>query len=331
MTQKDIGALLTTPDAKALFAEADRVRRENVGDAVHLRGLIEFSNTCGRDCLYCGIRRSNAGVMRYRMSVDEIFDCAKAAQGLGIKSLVLQSGESAQYTTEDMCVLIGRIKNELGLAITLSIGEKTREEYAALRKAGADRFLLRFETSSEKLFRELKPDSSQEERMRCLRFLREVGFQVGSGIMVGLPGQTTQMIADDILLMKELDLDMVGFGPFIADPATPLNGAGHASLDLTLRTLAVIRIVMKNVHIPATTAMGTIDPQGRQLALKAGANVLMPNITPTQYREMYQLYPGKPGLKQAPSDTYETLVHLVKSIGRTVADDAGHSLKLGIH
>ncbi len=227
-----------------------------------------------------------------------------------------------------MCTLLKRIKAELGIAITLSIGEKTRAEYAALKQAGADRYLLRFETSSEKLFCELKPDSSRQDRMKCLGWLREVGFQVGSGIMVGLPGQTLPMIAEDILLMQELDLDMVGFGPFIADPATPLKGAGNASLDLTLRTLATIRIVMKNVHIPATTAMGTIDPEGRQKALNAGANVLMPNVTPTKYREMYQLYPGKPGLKQAPSDTYDTLVHLVQTVGRTVADDAGHSLKI---
>ncbi len=327
MNRDEILQMLTVKDASVLYAEADRVRHEYVGDAVHLRGLIEFSNTCGRDCLYCGIRRSNSSVGRYRMSVEKIFACAKEAKELGFKSLVLQSGESAQYTLNEMCLLLRRIKQELGLAITLSIGEKTHAEYAALKQAGADRYLLRFETSSEKLFCELKPDSSRQDRMKCLGWLREVGFQVGSGIMVGLPGQTIEMIADDILLMQELDLDMVGFGPFIADPATPLGSAGSASLDLTLRTLAVIRIVMKNVHIPATTAMGTIDPEGRQKALKAGANVLMPNVTPTQYREMYQLYPGKPGLKQAPSDTFETLVRLVKSIGRTVADDPGHSLK----
>jgi biotin synthase len=327
MTKEEILAMLQTKDVPALFAGADRVRRENVGDAVHLRGLIEFSNACGRDCLYCGIRKSNTGVPRYRMSVDEIFDSAVYAAGLGFKSLVLQSGENCQYPLEAMCAVIRRIKDELGVAITLSIGEKTRAEYAALRTAGADRYLLRFETSSDKLFNMLKPDSSRAERMACLGWLREVGFQVGSGIMVGLPGQTLEMIADDIFLMQELDLDMIGFGPFIADPQTPLKGSEGGSLDLTLRTLAVIRIVMKNVHIPATTAMGTIDPQGRQKALGCGANVLMPNVTPTKYRELYQLYPNKPGLKQAPSDTYQTLVNLVHSIGRSVATDAGHSLK----
>jgi biotin synthase len=327
MNRDEIIENLTTERPAALFGEADRVRRLHVGNAVHLRGLIEFSNACGRDCLYCGIRRSNKDLTRYRMSTDEIFDAAAYAVGLGFKSLVLQSGESVQYSTDEMVSLISRIKRDFGVAITLSMGEKRREEYAALREAGADRYLLRFETSCEKLFAQLKPDSSYAERLQCLQWLREVGFQVGSGIMVGLPGQTVEMIADDILLMKELDLDMVGFGPFIPDDTTPLKGQGGGTLGLTLRTLALIRIVMRNVHIPATTAMGTIDPQGRQRALEVGANVLMPNVTPTKYREMYQLYPNKPGLKQAPSDTFETLRALVHSVGRTVATDQGHSLK----
>ncbi|MBF0331273.1 MAG: [FeFe] hydrogenase H-cluster radical SAM maturase HydE [Candidatus Omnitrophica bacterium] len=327
MNRDEIIENLMTDRPAALFGEADRVRRLHVGNAVHLRGLIEFSNVCGRDCIYCGIRRSNHGVARYKMSTGEIFDAAAYAVGLGFKSLVLQSGESGQYSTDEMVALIGRIKQAFGVAITLSMGEKTRVEYAALRQAGADRYLLRFETSCEKLFIKLKPDSVYADRIQCLSWLREVGFQVGSGIMVGLPGQTEEMIADDILLMRELDLDMVGFGPFIPDPNTPLKGVGGGSLGLTLRTLALIRIVMRNVHIPATTAMGTIDPNGRQRALEVGANVLMPNVTPTRYREMYQLYPNKPGLKQAPSDTFETLRALVHSVGRTVATDPGHSLK----
>lgn len=327
MNRTDILSLMTRDDLPSLLAEADRVRQASVGDAVHLRGLIEFSNCCNRDCLYCGLRKSNRQVERYRMNTEEIFESAVYAAGLGFRSLVLQSGESETYKTEEMCALVRRIKNELHVAITLSIGEKSLQEYQALREAGADRYLLRFETSSEKLFNDLKPDSSQKDRMQCLKWLREAGFQVGSGIMVGLPGQTLEMIADDIYLMHQLDLDMVGFGPFIANPQTPLQGKSQASLELTLRTLAAIRIVMKNVHIPATTAMGAIDPQGREKALRAGANVLMPNVTPTKFRERYQLYPGKPGLAQAPEDTFTALVTLVQSVGRTVADNAGHSLK----
>ncbi|MBF0386713.1 MAG: [FeFe] hydrogenase H-cluster radical SAM maturase HydE [Candidatus Omnitrophica bacterium] len=328
MTRDEIIAQLAVTDPAALFARADQVRRENVGDAVHLRGLIEFSNVCGRDCLYCGLRRSNKAVERYRMGVEEILSSARQAAELGYKSVVMQSGESCQYSVADMCRLVSRIKKDLDLAVTLSIGEKSREEYAALKAAGADRFLLRFETSSPKLFGALKPDSSYEDRLRCLGWLRELGFQVGSGIMVGLPGQSLAMIADDILLMQKLELDMIGIGPFIPNPLTPLATAQGGTLDLTLRALAVIRIVTKNTHIPATTAMGSIDPAGRQKALKCGANVLMPNVTPTRYRAQYQLYPGKICLEDKPGDCFLCISGMLTSLGRTIATDPGHSFKL---
>jgi biotin synthase len=327
MTRDEIVYLLSSEDKAALFGEADRVRRLHVGNAVHLRGLIEFSNACGRDCTYCGLRRSNSAVERYRMSPDEIFETAKAAAGLGYKSLVLQSGENCQYPIKDMCALLKRIKAEIGIAITLSMGEKIRAEYAALKEAGADRYLLRFETSSEDLFAKLKPDSSFKERFQCLTWLREVGFQVGSGIMVGLPGQTFEMIADDILLMEKLDLDMIGIGPFISNPETPLKGAPSGTLDLTLKAVAILRIITKNAHIPATTAMGSIEKGGREKALRCGANVLMPNVTPVKYREHYQLYPNKICIKDQPGDCAMCIAGMVHSLGRTIATDAGHSLK----
>jgi biotin synthase len=328
MTKNGIIDQLSSPDASALFAEADRVRREQVGDAVHLRGLIEFSNTCGRDCAYCGLRRSNRAVSRYKMELEEIYQTAVTAAKLGYKSIVMQSGENGQYDTRAMCGVLRRIKADLGLAVTLSIGEKTRDEYAALKDAGADRYLLRFETSCARLFDQLKPDSVFEERMRCLQWLRELGYQVGSGIMVGLPGQTHAMIADDILLMKELNLDMIGIGPFIPNPQTPLQGASGGTLDLTLRTLALIRIITKNTHLPATTAMGSIDREGRQKALRCGANVLMPNVTPVKYREHYQLYPGKICIQDKPSDCFLCIGGMVRKLGRTIADTPGHSLKM---
>jgi biotin synthase len=327
MTRDEIIYLLSSDDKAALFGEADRVRRLHVGDAVHLRGLIEFSNACGRDCLYCGLRRSNSAVERYRMTPDEIFETAKVAGSLGYKSLVLQSGENCQYPVKDMCALLRRIKAEIGIAITLSMGEKTREEYAALKQAGADRYLLRFETSSEKLFAELKPDSSFQERFQCLTWLRELGFQVGSGIMVGLPGQTLEMVADDILLMEKLDLDMIGIGPFIANPQTPLKDAPSGTLDLTLKAVAILRIITKNAHIPATTAMGSIETGGREKALRCGANVLMPNVTPVKYREHYQLYPNKICIKDQPGECAACIAGMVHALGRTIATDAGHSLK----
>lgn len=327
MTRGEIIEQLSQADPSGLYARADGVRRENMGDAVHLRGLIEFSNVCGKDCLYCGLRRSNQKVERYRMDPQEIYAAAVNAAALGYKSVVMQSGESCQYPVDEMCRLVRRIKEELDLAVTLSVGEKTRAEYAALKEAGVDRYLLRFETSSEKLFTELKPDSSYERRMQCLRWLRELGFQVGSGIMVGLPGQTLPMIADDILMLNDLGLDMIGIGPFIANPQTPLEGSSGGTLDLTLRVLAVIRIMTKNTHIPATTAMGSIDPKGRQKALQCGANVLMPNVTPTQYRAHYQLYPGKICIEDKPGDCFLCISGMLKSLGRTMAVDHGHSLK----
>ncbi len=327
MNRADILEALASPDTAELFAAADRVRRECVGDAVHLRGLIEFSNICARDCLYCGIRASSRTVARYRMDVDEIFETAKTAAGLGYKTLVLQSGENDRYPLIAMCLLVRRIKAELGIALTLSMGEKTKEEYAALRSAGADRYLLRFETSSEALFARLKPDSSYTARMQCLRWLKEVGFQVGSGIMVGLPGQTPDILTDDILQMKALDLDMIGIGPFIADPRTPLGATASGTLALTLKVVALLRILTRNTHIPATTAMGSIEKGGREQALRCGANVLMPNVTPTRYRQHYQLYPGKICINDAPGDCRNCVAAMLRALGRTVATDAGHSLK----
>ncbi len=327
MNRSEIIRQLACDNPAELFAEADRVRQQYVGSAVHLRGLVEFSNTCGRDCLYCGIRRSNKEVSRYSLGVDEIFATVRGARDLGYKSVVLQSGENCGYPLAAMCELLRRIKAELQVAVTLSIGEKSREEYAALREAGADRYLLRFETSSREVFARLKPDSVYDGRMRCLQWLRELDYQVGSGIMVGLPGQTLETIADDILLMQALELDMIGIGPFIADPRTPLKDAPSGTLDLTLRTLALIRIVTRNTHLPATTAMGSIDPQGRQKALRAGANVLMPNVTPTMYREHYQLYPNKICIQDKPGDCALCIAGMVAALGRTLADDAGHSLK----
>ncbi|MFH0753906.1 MAG: [FeFe] hydrogenase H-cluster radical SAM maturase HydE [Candidatus Omnitrophota bacterium] len=327
MTRDEIIEGLTTDRPAALYGEADRVRRLHVGNAVHLRGLVEISNACGRDCCYCGLRRSNHDISRYRMNIDEIFSAAKEAASFGFKSLVLQSGENCQYPVQEICRLLKRIKLDLGLAITLSMGEKSRDEYAAFKEAGADRYLIRFETSSEILFRELKPDSSFYARMQCLTWLRELGFQVGSGIMVGLPGQTPDIIADDILLMEKLDLDMIGIGPFISNPKTPLKDAASGSLDLTLRALALLRIITKNTHIPATTAMGSIEKGGRERALRCGANVLMPNVTPTQYRSQYALYPNKICIHDQPSDTFMAITQMLQGLNRTIATDPGHSLK----
>ncbi|MBF0532958.1 MAG: [FeFe] hydrogenase H-cluster radical SAM maturase HydE [Candidatus Omnitrophica bacterium] len=328
MTRAEIIRHFNSDNSAELFAEADRVRLEYCGEAVHLRGLIEFSNVCARDCWYCGLRRSNRQIERYQMAPAEILAAARAAHQLGYKSIVLQSGENDCYPLGDLTSLIAEIKQDTDLAVTLSIGEKTAAQYAALKAAGADRYLLRFETSSEKIYQALKPDSSLKERLRCLSILRDAGFQVGSGIMVGLPGQSVETLAEDILLLEQLDLDMIGIGPFIANPLTPLKDAASGTLAMTLKTVALLRIITKNTHIPATTAMGSIDPQGRQKALSCGANVLMPNVTPTRHRQHYQLYPGKICLNDAPEDCLFCVEGMARSLGREIGKDQGHSYKI---
>jgi biotin synthase len=314
-------------DPADLYALADKARREAVGDGVHLRGLIEFSNYCRRRCYYCGIRAGNAKVRRYRLTAEEILDCARTAARLNYGTVVMQSGEDSHWGPKELAAVVESVKAETGLAITLSVGEHSKEDYKLLRAAGADRFLLRFETSDRRLFSMLKPDSDHDKRFRCLAWLKEAGFQVGSGVMAGLPGQTAESMADDILLFKKLELDMVGIGPFIANPDTPMAGAVNGTLDLGLRMVALTRLVTVNTHIPATTAMGSIDPQGRQKALKCGANVLMPNISPAEHRADYSLYPGKICVNDEPEQCAGCVDAMLKSLGRERAEGYGHSLK----
>jgi biotin synthase len=330
LTKSEIVAWLQERDEKAvgdLYREADEVRKQYVGDAIHLRGLIEFSNHCKRFCEYCGLRHGNQNVVRFRMTLPEILDAAILSRNLGIQTVVLQSGEDSAYSIEDLCSLVRDIK-KLDLAITLSIGERSYEDYERLREAGADRFLLRFETSDPSLFARLKPDSSYKQRFQCLESLRRLGYQVGSGIMVGLPGQSIDSIADDILRFKELDLDMIGIGPFIPHPDTPLRGCVGGTIDLVLRTTALTRIVTRDTHIPATTATGTIDATGRQKALRCGANVIMPNMTPAPYRKNYLIYPGKICISETPGKCSLCVEGMATELGRTIGRDAGHSLKI---
>lgn len=332
LAKNEVVALLEERDAslvEALLRRGDAARKKYVGDAIHLRGVIEFSNHCRRNCLYCGLRSGNRSVVRYRMQIPEIMARVREVAGFGLPTVVLQSGEDPAYGVEELCSLVSGIKKELGLAVTLSIGERTREEYARLRDAGVDRYLLRFETSDPALFAALKPDSRYEERFRCLRWLRTLGYQVGSGNMVGLPGQSMESIAEDILAFRELGLDMVGLGPFISHPQTPLRGTPGGTLELVLRVTALSRIVTRTTHIPATTATGTINPEGRERALQCGANVLMPNLTPMEYREHYQIYPGKICIHEHPYTCRYCVETMAVSLGRTIARGPGHSLRTG--
>lgn len=305
-----------------LFKEADRVRRENVGVEIHLRGLIEFSNICKRQCKYCGLRSPNNEVERYRILKDDIINTAANAVNLGYRTIVLQSGEDDYYDTDKMLEIIREIK-KLDVALTLSIGEKTYDEYKAFKEAGADRYLLRIETTDEKLYKEMHPLASYENRKRCLYDLKSLGFETGTGCLVGLPNQTIESLANDILFFKKLDADMVGIGPFIPHEQTPLAQAVKGDFWLALKVMALTRINLPDINIPATTAMETLNPNGRIIALQSGANVVMPNVTSTEYRAKYEIYPGKICINDHPEKCRGCIEAKIKSIGRTISKDKG--------
>lgn len=305
-----------------LFSLADKVRRENVGDEVHLRGLIEFSNICHCFCKYCGLRCENKELDRYRILPDDIVKYAQKAVEMGYKTIVLQSGEDAFYTREILCDIIKRIK-EFDVALTLSIGERSFDDYKAFRDCGADRYLIRIETTDKDLYKKMHPNMSFDNRVRCLKDLRKLGFEVGTGCLVGLPGQTVESLADDVLFFKEINADMVGIGPFIAHPHTPLKDTANGNFTLALKVMALTRILLKNINIPATTAMETLNPNGRIIALQSGANVVMPNVTMTEYRAKYEIYPNKICINENPSQCFHCISGKIKSIGRTVSTGYG--------
>ncbi len=273
---------LKLEDATELFARADEVRRTIAGDVLHVRGLIEISNFCRCDCAYCGLRASNTSLTRYRIPDEEIVEIARKAAGIGFKTIVMQSGEDPHFSGKRVTELVRAIK-ATGGAITLSLGEWSDEEYADWYKAGADRYLLKHETMDQELYRRLHPNLSFENRLRCQRVLQEIGYQVGSGCMVGLPGQTIESIADDIIYCRDFGFDMAGFGPFRTHPGTPLAGSPDGDNFLALKVLAAARIALRETHLPATTSLVVADTSMREKALHAGANVIMPDITPAKY------------------------------------------------
>jgi biotin synthase len=311
-------------DAPALFQAADRVRAAHVGDAVHLRGLIEFSSYCRKDCAYCGLRRHNTQAERYRLEPETIVAVAQRAETLGYHSVVLQSGEDMWFTAERLAEIVRAIKASTDLAITLSAGERDYDTYRVWREAGADRYLLRIETTDPALFATLHPDDNLQERMQCLYHLRELGYQLGSGVMVGLPGQTAEQLAKDVIWLHELGAEMIGVGPLIPHPNTPLHEAAGGTVERTLRLVAVLRLVFPNAHLPATTAMGSLHPLGRERALEAGANVVMPNVTPTDTRAKYEIYPGKICLSDDAEHCRGCITMRILGLGRTVGTDHGH-------
>lgn len=314
-------------DVKKLFAKADEVRKKHCGDEVHLRGIVEFSNHCNQHCLYCGLRLHNNNLTRYRMRKDEILNTARFIFKAGIRTIVLQSGEDSFYDCDDVESIIREIKNEFDVAITLSIGERSFEEYKIWKAAGADRYLLKHETANPKLYSIYHQGDELENRLNHLRFLKSTGYQTGSGNIVGLPNQSIEDIADDLLLLKELDVDMASISPFIPSPETPYRSELKANVDLTLIAIAVARIILKDVHIPATTALGTLDELGREKGLKVGANVIMPNYTPNPYRKNYQIYPDKKCISDDFLAYGSCLTLMIESLGRKVSGSKGESLK----
>ncbi len=311
---------------EALYNAADEVRKEFMGDEVHLRGLIEFSNICKRNCLYCGLRCENKNIKRFRLSREKIIALAKNAAEKGYKTVVLQSGEDPYFTAEKLAEIVYEIK-KFGAVITLSIGEMKENDYRLLKEAGTDRFLLRIETTDPVLYEKFHPEMSLKERISCLKTLKRLGYETGTGVLVGLPSQSLESLADDILFFKELDADMIGLGPLIVNEDTPLKDEKNGSLDLALKMIAITRLLMPDINIPATTAMETLHPEGRIMALYAGANVIMPNVGDFTEKKLYNLYPGKANVNDDTDKSKEKITELIKSIERTVSTDFGFRKK----
>lgn len=330
LSKEDIVYLLELSDfrkTKRLFDRADEVRRQYCGDDVHLRGIVEFSNYCDQECLYCGLRHSNNEIERYRMTTDEIIETALSVSNAGIHTILLQSGDDKAFDMDKISYIIYTIKQNSDAAITLSLGEREFEEYKTWKYAGADRYLLKHETANPELYSILHQKQRIQERIEHLTLLKSIGYQIGSGNLIGLPNQTVEDIADDLLLCKELDVDMASFSPFVPSPNTPYRNKPVGSVELTLKTIAVGRIILKNTHIPATTAIATIDWLGREKALRVGANVVMPNFTPKNYRDKYCIYPNKRYMVDNPAISSAYIQQIMASLGRRVSNSRGDSLK----
>ena len=310
-------ALAPQAEREALYNAALEQRRIYYGDKVFFRGLIEFSSYCRNDCYYCGIRRSNKKAQRYRLSADEILECCKQGYNLGFRTFVLQSGEDAYYTDDLLCRLIEQIRQQYPeCAITLSLGEKSEESYRRYFLAGANRYLLRHETASEAHYRRLHPEGmSLANRKQCLYTLKEIGFQVGAGFMVESPYQTFDDLAADLVFLRELQPHMVGIGPFIPHKDTIFSGEKTPAADLTLTMLALVRLMLPKVLLPSTTALGTINPTGRESGLKAGANVVMPNLSPVKHRKDYSLYDNKICTGEEAAECLSCLSGRIRSAG----------------
>ncbi len=316
---------ISEEENEILREKARRTAHRFFGNKIYTRGLFEFTNYCKNDCYYCGIRRSNREVERYRLTKEDILNCCKVGYELDFRTFVLQGGEDGSYKDEDIVEIVQLIKKEYpDCAITLSIGEKSYESYLKYYEAGADRYLLRHETANDMHYRKLHPENlTLANRKQCLKDLKEIGYQVGAGFMVGSPGQTLENLAEDLLYVKELSPQMIGIGPFLPHHETPFANEAKGSMDQTLLLISILRLLIPNALIPATTALGTIHPNGRELGILAGANVVMPNLSPTVVRKKYQLYDNKICTGDEAAECRFCLSNRMKKIGYELAVDRG--------
>ena len=307
--------------AKKARAVADKI----YGKDIFIRGIVEFSNTCSRNCYYCGLRAGNTGLERYRLSPEDIRECCRSGYEYGFRTFVLQSGEDPYYDADTICSVVRRIKEEFpDCAVTLSIGEKSYEEYKAYKDAGADRYLLRHETANEEHYKKLHPENmSWKNRMRCLKDLKDLGYQTGCGIMIGSPHQTVECLVDDMMFMQDFKPEMIGLGPFLPHSDTPFKDEPKGSYEMTLYLISLCRLLLPEVLLPATTALGTIKPDGREQGVLAGANVIMPNLSPVQVRDKYMLYDNKICTGEASGECKACIEARVKSVGYQVAITRG--------
>ena len=315
--------------AKLLRERADEVRIKSYGRKVFLRGLIEVSSYCRNDCLYCGIRRSNKSADRYRLTREQIMMCAENGYELGFRTFVMQGGEDSAFTDDFMCSVISGLREKFpDCAITLSLGERSRESYKRMREAGADRYLLRHEAADEALYSKLHPaEMSLQHRKQCLFDLRDLGYQVGAGFMVGAPYQTTDSLIADLRFLQELKPHMIGIGPFVPHHCTPFAEEKGGTLQLTLRLLGILRLMFPKVLLPATTALGTIAPNGRELGLQTGCNVVMPNLSPVDVRKKYDLYDNKICTGEEAAECRSCLQRRIEAAGYEVAVERGDCIK----
>ncbi|MBO3443860.1 [FeFe] hydrogenase H-cluster radical SAM maturase HydE [Clostridium sp. CCUG 7971] len=312
---------------KILIEKAHKTRLKHYSNKVYLRGLIELTSFCKKDCLYCGLRRSNKNAQRYRLDIKEVLECVRKGDKLGYKTFVLQGGEDMYYSDEVIIDIIKAIKKEFPQnAITLSLGERNYKSYKKLFEAGADRYLLRHESASKKLYESIHPGGRFEERFNCLKNLKEIGYQAGAGFMVGIPNQTDEDLVDDLIFVKEFEPAMCGIGPFIPHKDTPLKGFGHGSLEKTIICLSIVRLLLPKVLLPATTALSSIDKNGRNAGIEAGGNVIMPNLSPMSVRKKYSLYNDKAYILDEDAEYRKLIEEKIKELGFEVEVNRGDNI-----